>query len=243
LIVLASTSMASVALIEYEFQLGVSTGLDSESALTLNALNLSMPTRTNQRKLLQVHAKADARKTSQALGKAADTAALSTPLGLETPPGLSLPDWFTPPPGLAQPTGLACPKRSKAGKCQKKGVSASDYSVESDAEGTSTGTGSITGSGSSDREDTEPEGEEFQMKANASFFVPGVLSHSLPSKTTCGQQKTPLRTPLRGGAGFFVPGAARMALPVGPVSPVDELWQYWSVQNQVQQGGQRCSLV
>jgi len=211
---------------------------------------LSLSVSANPGKLQHKRAKAaDARKTSRTLGEAAEGAALSPPPGLEAPPGLSLPDGFTAPPGLAPPAGLVCSNSSHQwwlGKCPKENVLGSADFVESDAEDTSVGTGSIKGSGSSDHEETEPEAEEFQMKANAPCFVPSFvseLSMRLPSETTCRQQQAPLRTPLRKDAGLFVPmlsphEATGMAWPVGPITMVDVPVPAFVCAKQVQQGGQ-----
>jgi len=217
------------------------------------ALNLSIP--SNPGKLEQLHA--DARKMSRTLTEAADAGKiLSTPPGLEAPPVL-LPADMAAPPGLAPPAGLALlnkglpTKKKVSGKrcsgkrlalglldesCPQKKVSGSDDFVESDDEVTSAGAGSRKESldyVSSDLEETEPEAEEFQMKADAPVFVPGLLSDTLPSEKTAEDtpvpslsdtlaflsrgQKTPLRTPpwqktpswqktpLRKGAGLFMP--------------------------------------
>jgi len=186
----------------------------------LGALNLSLP--TNSCKLRQIHAKAaGTSKTLHTLDKAADAATVCTPLGLERPPGLFLPNGFAPPPGLAPPAGLAAPSCFKAWKYQDKAVSVDDY-IESDAEVTSIGTGCNTSSGLSDREESTPEADKVQMKANAFSFVPTVLSNTLLSETSCRQQKTPPRTSLRQGASVFVPMSSAheitgMALPDAPI--------------------------
>jgi len=233
---LPSTIMASFSPIKSESFSGL-----------LCALNPSVPTNVRQSRPLLAKS-ADASKPAQTLAKAAEALTSFPPSGLAptdwpglgAPPGLTLPEGFTPPPGLAPPAGLvpppglAAPNRSRGVKGRKKSGSGSDCYFESDVEGTSVGTGSISLSGSSDDEDAERVAKEFQMNADAPVFVPGSLSDAPPTETTCRQQKTPLRTPLRKGA-VFVPmlspneaagmglwlsphGAGGMALPPRPIT-------------------------
>lgn len=169
----------------------------------LGALNLSLP--TNPCKLRQILAEAAiTSKTSHKLHEAAAAAANCTPLGPQRPPGFFLPNGFAPPPGLAPPAGLVAPSSFKARKCQDKATPVDDY-IESDAEGTSIGTGCNTSFCLSDREESTPQADKVQSKANASCFQPTVLSNTILSETSCRQQQIPPHTPLRQDATVFVP--------------------------------------
>jgi len=202
----------------------------------LSAWNLSV---RNVRQSRQLLAKStDASEPPKTLPKGGEALTSLPPPGLAPPawpglkaaPGLSLPEGFTPPPGLAPPaglvpsSGLAAPKMKGQKKIwgRKKYGSGSDGHGESDSDRTSVGTGPISLSGSSDDEDTETVAKEFKMNAHATCFVPSLLSDAPPSKTTCRQQKTPLRTPLRAGAVFVsmfaAHEAAGMALPLRPIT-------------------------
>jgi len=164
--------MAVVTLSPAEFNAGL-----------LSALNLSLP--TNQARLRRILAKAAAkqqilsqlqqilaRKTSPICGTAAEAEAFYPLLCFEAPPGLSLPDGIAPLPELVPPTCLAHLDHSKVGERRTEGFSGNGDSIGSDSEDTSIG----DGSGTSVSEETESEGENFEISSNAPCCVASFLS-------------------------------------------------------------------
>merc|ERR1719345_208180 len=144
-----------------------------------------------------------------------------------SPAGLVLPVGFKPPPGLEPPAGLRLafdvepPPGLGFDGVKKSWTAPEDNSTESDGEGTSTA--SFLSNGSSEHDETETSETEdteapqqMALSADAPCFVP---------------QGTSLqRTPLRMGAGSFVPGA-KPALPFVPMAQVEHSWQQWYEQS------------
>jgi len=170
-----------------------------------------------------------------------------------SPAGLVLPVGFKPPPGLEPPPGLHLPFDAPPGLgfdgVKKSWTAGEDNSTESDGEGTSTA--SFLSNGSSEHDETETSetedteaSQQTTLSADAPCFVPGLLVTDSPcfSPGPLPQGSSMQRTPLRMGAGSFMPGAMP-GVPFMPMVQVEQSWQHWYEQGLEQIAKSRLALA